>query len=62
MISEEYTEKVSYYYTRYIGEHPEIRLGQFLCNEFVITDSEIFYEEIDVAAMNKFEEKYVDKE
>lgn len=54
-----YTKAVAEYYAIYIKEHPYIRLGQYLCNTFNITDSTIFYEESFDHAMRKFEENYV---
>ena len=54
-----YVKAVADYYAFYIKDYPEIRLGQYLCNTFIITDSEVFYEIDHTHAMRKFEEKYV---
>lgn len=50
----EYTDAVQHYFTKYIREHPEIRLGQFLCNKFKITDADVFYQANQEKAMVMF--------
>ena len=57
----EYTDAVQHYFTKYIRVHPEIRLGQYLCNHFLITDSEVFYQTDNEKAMMIFCDKYVDQ-
>lgn len=55
----EYTDAVQFYFTKYIAKHPEIRLGQFLCNLFMITDSDVFYQEDQEKVLGLFIERYV---
>lgn len=54
-----YTDAVQVYFTKYVAKHPEIRLGQFLCNLFIITDSTVFYQEDHKKVMELFSENHV---
>ena len=57
----EYTDAVQHYFTKYVVKNPHIRLGQFLCNLFLITDSIVFYQEDHEKAMGLFTERHVEK-
>ena len=59
---EVYTDAIQVYFNSYIKNHPEIRLGQFLCNVFLITDSIVFYQEDQEKAMELFTERHVIKD
>ena len=56
-----YIDAVQVYFTKYVVKHPQIRLGQFLCNLFIITDSIVFYQEDQERAMELFTERHVEK-
>lgn len=58
----QYTDAIQLYFTKYVVKHPQIRLGQFLCNLFLITDSIIFYQEDQDKAMELFTERHVIEE
>jgi hypothetical protein len=57
-----YNDAVQVYFNYYIKTHPEIRLGQFLCNTFLITDSIVFYQEDQERVMELFTERHMIKE
>ena len=56
----EYTDAVQHYFTKYVAKHPHIRLGQFLCNLFLITDSIVFYQEDQEKVMELFTERHIE--
>ena len=57
----QYTDAVQLYFTKYVVKNPQIRLGQFLCNLFLITDSVVFYQEDQEKVMELFTERHVGK-